>query len=367
MLGDWGKILTKTPILVLFIVLITAGVGTASALITITLAGDVIVDGNLKSNERFQLSAPTSTSIINRIGDGGSPSKSLGDPGDLFITNDLQVGDNISVGFGNPDNPLLGGSVYISDDLEIDDELDVGGNALIQGNVFVGTIDGDNNDFLCMDGFPCTEALLWDDLFSTFQFTDDLLVEGNLQVGIPPNIVDYNRIGTGTRLSIEIQNNQDLLVTDDLQVLDDFFVEGNTNVQRLFIGTANPNNDDVIQFDDDNELFGWIENTNRFRLTDDLKVDGTIISDGGCIGCMNFYQKDKLPTVVGLNDLSCDIGDQVISGGGWAPGGSPSWIRESWAFDSDTWRLSMTDANGNAVKPGEFRITCADFLPLHVP
>ena len=47
MLGDWGKILTKTPILVLFIVLISMGVGTASALITITLAGNVIVTGDL--------------------------------------------------------------------------------------------------------------------------------------------------------------------------------------------------------------------------------------------------------------------------------------------------------------------------------
>jgi len=39
--------LTKTPYLVLFIVLITIGVGTASALITITLSGDVIITGFL--------------------------------------------------------------------------------------------------------------------------------------------------------------------------------------------------------------------------------------------------------------------------------------------------------------------------------
>jgi len=39
--------LTKTPYLVLFIVLISIGVGTASALITITLSGDVIITGFL--------------------------------------------------------------------------------------------------------------------------------------------------------------------------------------------------------------------------------------------------------------------------------------------------------------------------------
>ena len=50
---DWKNQLTKTPYLVLFIALITIGVGTASALITITLdgnvniTGDADIDGNL--------------------------------------------------------------------------------------------------------------------------------------------------------------------------------------------------------------------------------------------------------------------------------------------------------------------------------
>ena len=43
----WKNQITKTPYLVLFIVLISIGVGTASALITITLSGNVIVIGNL--------------------------------------------------------------------------------------------------------------------------------------------------------------------------------------------------------------------------------------------------------------------------------------------------------------------------------
>jgi len=44
---DWKNQLTKTPYLVLFIVLISIGVGTAAALITITLAGDVVIEGDL--------------------------------------------------------------------------------------------------------------------------------------------------------------------------------------------------------------------------------------------------------------------------------------------------------------------------------
>ena len=39
--------LTRTPYLVLFIVLITVGVGTASAVITITLAGNVTITEEL--------------------------------------------------------------------------------------------------------------------------------------------------------------------------------------------------------------------------------------------------------------------------------------------------------------------------------
>ncbi|MDH3610833.1 MAG: hypothetical protein OEM79_03625 [Nitrosopumilus sp.] len=44
---EWKNQLTKTPYLVLFIFLITIGGGTAYALITITLAGDVIVEGDM--------------------------------------------------------------------------------------------------------------------------------------------------------------------------------------------------------------------------------------------------------------------------------------------------------------------------------
>jgi len=43
----WKKQLSSTPLLLFLIVLISIGVGTASALITITLAGNVIVTDNL--------------------------------------------------------------------------------------------------------------------------------------------------------------------------------------------------------------------------------------------------------------------------------------------------------------------------------
>ena len=90
-----------------------------------------------------------------------------------------------------------------------------------------------------------------------------------------------------------------------------------------------------------------------------LSPQATLHVAGDCIGCMAFYEVSAVSLISGLNDLSCNPGDRVISGGGWVPG-STSWIRESWAFDFDTWRLSYTDVNGDAVAPGAFKIICAE-------
>ena len=69
---DWKNQLTKTPYLVLFIVLITVGVGTASALITITLAGDVIITDNLHVGKDLFIGDSESNQDI-LFFDNGSP------------------------------------------------------------------------------------------------------------------------------------------------------------------------------------------------------------------------------------------------------------------------------------------------------
>ncbi len=97
-----------------------------------------------------------------------------------------------------------------------------------------------------------------------------------------------------------------------------------------------------------------------------LTPEATIHVVGDCIGCMAFYEVSAVSLIAGLNDLSCTPGDRVISGGGWVPG-STAWIRESWAFDFDTWRLSYTDVNGNAVAPGAFKIICAELEGDNIP
>jgi hypothetical protein len=70
---DWKNRLTKTPYLALFIVLISIGVGTASAAITITLAGDVDVTGNL--DVVGPITGQTIDDLQNQINTAGIPAE----------------------------------------------------------------------------------------------------------------------------------------------------------------------------------------------------------------------------------------------------------------------------------------------------
>ena len=200
--------LTKTPYLVLFIVLLTVGVGTASAMITITLAGNVV------------------------------------------ITGDTQV----------------------------------------DGDISIGTSDNLDDGFLFFDGGA--ESLKWEDFSDFFLLSDDLIIvgntmtngfatiSGNLQTGgliqasnLGP-LEAYNRIGTGTKLIGNINNGEDLFVTNDLGTGLNIYA-GND----IFVGTDNAGDDDEIWFDSNfDEFLMWDESLTRFRISDELKVDGPIIA-----------------------------------------------------------------------------------------
>ena len=78
--------LIRTPYLVFFIVLIAIGVGTASALITITLAGNVVITDELEVGGNSDFLA----SVI--IADD------LQVHNDLFVDGELEVTDNLFVG-----------------------------------------------------------------------------------------------------------------------------------------------------------------------------------------------------------------------------------------------------------------------------
>lgn len=85
---EWKNNLTRTPYLVLFVILIAVGVGTASALITITLAGNVIITDDLTvdTNTLFVDSSE------NNVGIGTiTPTEKLDVNGNVAIDGSLDV------------------------------------------------------------------------------------------------------------------------------------------------------------------------------------------------------------------------------------------------------------------------------------
>jgi hypothetical protein len=158
---------TSTPYLILFVILGSVGFGTASAIITITLAGDVNVEGILGIG----------------INDGTNDDTIKFDDG----TKSLRW-DNAQSAFVFNDDRL-----------------------------YVGTDVGTDADFLCMDGIGCTEFLVWDDAETQFQFSDAVVTNGVIQAGNHGADVAYNRIGTGTTTH-GLPGNDDLLISGSLEV-----------------------------------------------------------------------------------------------------------------------------------------------------
>ncbi len=145
----WKNQLTKTPYLVLFIVLISIGVGTASAFITITLAGNVVIDGTL--------GVGTTT-----------PSEKLDVNGDAVIRGDLHFDDPLNnpvIFFDGQLNTLVYDKIndqfIFSDDLQLNSFLDVGG------------VSSSDDDFVYFDEGK-SEWLMWDNSETKFDFSSDV-------------------------------------------------------------------------------------------------------------------------------------------------------------------------------------------------
>ncbi len=90
---EWKNQLTKTPYLVLFIILITVGVGTASALITITLAGDVIIEGDL------DMTGGKISNLVIPLDSSDAATKSYVDSREIFLEN-ISLIDSENAGEG---------------------------------------------------------------------------------------------------------------------------------------------------------------------------------------------------------------------------------------------------------------------------
>ena len=113
---DWKNQLTRTPYLVLFIVLITAGVGTASALITITLSGDVVITGDLDMTNGKISNVVTPSLPADAATKDYVDSTSGGILGFYSVFNSTSL-TNLIVAFCDPGDKVTGGGAGISGSL----------------------------------------------------------------------------------------------------------------------------------------------------------------------------------------------------------------------------------------------------------
>ncbi len=188
MLGDWGKILTKTPYIVLFIVLISMGVGTASALITITLAGDVHITGDTTIDGELSIGTdnPNDNDVI-RFDDGNE---------NLTWENQLQL-------------------FTFSESLNIDD-----GDSLVD-SIFFG-------------GVGKISYLRGAEIFT---ISKPVTIQGPIHTGLTSSILPYNHMGSGSS-NFGLDSDADLLVNDDLEVGGKIFAGDNLTVQGTIVSIA---------------------------------------------------------------------------------------------------------------------------------
>ncbi len=277
---DWKNQLTKTPYLVLFIVLITIGVGTASALITITLAGDVIVTGDIDVGgtitgvETLEGLNCTTDQLAKFDGDNWACVK-------LTVLNNMlstvdsidNVGEHTSIAIGTDNLPVISYYDSTNDDLKV---VHCGNKLCNSGNT-ITTVDSTDDVGLFtsieigLDNNPVISY--WD------QTNNDLKVvhcgNASCSSGNTITIVDSaDDVGEYTSIEIGSDNNPVISywdeTNDDLKVVhcgNASCSSGNT------ITTVDSSADDVGSYtsitigSDNNPVISYRDETN-----DDLKV-----------------------------------------------------------------------------------------------
>jgi len=236
--------LTKAPYLVLFVILISISVGTASALITITLAGNVIVTGDLDMTG-----------------------------GDLSIENPGNEA-RILLGTNDPDN----NDVIVFDDgskvffwREANDRFEINEDLAIQGDLNLAVPFGNDDDRILFDDE--NRILMWDDSDTQFDFNSAIVTNTVIQAGNAGPDVAYSRIGFGTADSGKVSTSADFFVSGNIETDDELYADGN-----IFVGTDNGADDDFIFFDDGSEFLLWDESATQFRFTDAIVTPGVIQS-----------------------------------------------------------------------------------------
>ena len=304
---DWKNQLTKTPYLVLFIVLISVGVGTASALITITLSGNVIITDNLTV-------------------DGESTFKNN-------IKSERPSGNFANLIIQRP------------------------GGATVDNTQFVFTQRSDNQNLWLYghDGSAFKN-------FIGFDFP-------NYQVSVPANgdtlVVDASasKVGIGTL-------NPDAALhvveggSDNTPNKQGIQLTGSDTGGNVGIELTGDDKMPYIDFQND------IDNTDFdariiLRGNDTLSVEGANLECPNCL--LGFYQALSFEFADGglLTIIpECDEGD-IVTGGGYDASGGVETPERNHPFGSKSWRAEWFATN-DGITYSAFAI-CADFPPAHVP
>ena len=167
-----------------------------------TMTGDLTVGGHIYGNGDLYAGTNLTTDNDFLFMDDGSQYFSWLNTQDTFwTTNDLALNGVLQTGGiqANPGYNRFGGGtaisanvtdssdVLVSDDLDVLDDVHIGGALTVgstlksYGDLYVGTNNGNDNDFIFMDGV--NEALFWSESEDRFQFSDDLFVAGGLETG----------------------------------------------------------------------------------------------------------------------------------------------------------------------------------------
>ena len=217
---------------------------------------------------------------------------------EVQVQADLLVGENVRVGnlYSTDDDYVYfdasaeylmwdesASEFVFSDDARVMLGLSVGGDLDISGT------SGTDDDTLYFDS--TSEYLRWVESYSAFVFSADayvpnFTVSGTLNVGAVPGggVAAYNNMSIGrVPASGEMGSKEDLFIGFDLEVGDDLLLSRKLYMEGDTGGTSD--GDQNIYFYEDgsrtSEYLRWDDSLDRFQISDDLYVAGTLSKSAG--------------------------------------------------------------------------------------
>ena len=390
---DWKNQLTKTPYLVLFIVLITIGVGTASALITITLDGDVIITGDTELQGDL-----TCTNCIDStdIGDNAVTPSELSRFGQasFSLTEQSTVGS---------EQCILGEVRLCASTLVPKGWLPAEGQVLeISQNTalfsLIGTVYGGNgqtefrlpdlseinpksssgnvglNYAICTEGvFPGVGDMI---------ITGDLTVEGQTVVMGP--IISHRPSGNSANVVIErpggpTSENVQFTLSHRSTNKDMWIYGYDGTAFKNFVGFDYPNyiirfpsaaDTLVVDAANDKVGIGTDSPSSELEVVGDVAISGDLTVDGFSTHPI-IYSKENTNNIPPgfFSDvvITCDAGDISVSGGFNLNTPSDAFIQSSVKQLDDGWSTAVKNPEDFTVS-GTWFINCLDVsAPAHVP